>query len=92
MTQQIHQPTSPTGDPLDYRCPSCGLFPGRRCITSRNKPHKLRVEVAEGRRKPVPDDTPDPNAGFRAVISAWRSELARVEPEGSPTETRRKNP
>lgn len=65
----MKQPTEPTGNPLDYRCPACGLFPGRRCITSRGKAHKQRIEVANGTRRMVPDDAPDPNKGFRDFIA-----------------------
>lgn len=64
----MKQPTEPTGDPLDYRCPSCGLFPGQRCITSRGKAHKRRIEVANGKRQMVPDNAPDPNKWFKDFI------------------------
>jgi hypothetical protein len=57
----MKQPTTPTGNPLDYRCPSCGLFPGEKCQTYRGAPHKRRVEVANGTRPMVPDDAPDTN-------------------------------
>jgi hypothetical protein len=64
----MKQPTEPTGDPLDYRCPSCGLFPGQRCVTSRGKAHKRRVEVANGTRRMAPDDAPDPNKWLKDFI------------------------
>lgn len=82
----VRQPSEPTGNPLDYRCPTCGLFPGRQCITSRGKPHKRRVEVASGGRAMVPDDAPDNNAwlgcmlleGIAANQSQVRSRLRKA--------------
>ena len=64
----MKQPTEPSGNPLDYRCPACGLFPGQRCITSRGKAHKQRVDVAAGTRRMVPDDAPDPNKWLKDFV------------------------
>lgn len=64
----MKQPTEPTGNPLEYRCPACGLFPGQKCITSRGKPHKQRIEVADGRRPMVSDDAPDPNGWLKRIL------------------------
>lgn len=66
----MDQPSKPTGNPLDYRCPTCGLTPGRRCITARDRPHKLRTDVAEGRRAPVADGAPDNLSWLRRAITS----------------------
>ena len=73
----MKQPTKPTGNPLDYRCPSCGLFPGQRCGTYRGKPHKRRVEVANGTRPMVPADAPDTNKWLKDFVSGAIAEEER---------------
>lgn len=65
----MKQPAKPTGEPLDYRCPTCGLFPGEPCMTSRGNAHKRRMEVANGKRQMVPDNAPDPNKWLKDFIS-----------------------
>ena len=75
----MKQPTSPTGNPLDYRCPSCGLFPGQPCRTHRGTQHKRRIEVANGTRDMVPDDAPDTNKWFKDFIEGAISEGLQAE-------------